>query len=109
MMLFGHNFVISCPILTKLVSIQLKIQFPTTLILYMLRFDKKLEFLFQDLKNTHGRDFNFYVKILHGLYGLQKYIGYASTIFFTKIFLQLTVDQLHSQKKIFVGVAVKAC
>ena len=57
----------------------------------MLRFDKKLEFLFQDLKNTHGRDFNFYVKILHGLYGLQKNIWYASTIFFTKIFLQLTV------------------
>ena len=57
----------------------------------MLRFDKKLEFLFQDLKNTHGRDFNFYVKILHRLYGLQKYIGYASTIFFTKIFMQLTV------------------
>ena len=64
----------------------------------MLRFDKKLEFLFQDLKNTHGRDFNFYVKILHRLYGVQKYIGYASSIFFTKIILQLTVVTLEIEK-----------
>ena len=88
---FGHNFVISWPILTKLVSIQLKIQFPTTFVSNNFCCDVKLEFLFQALKNTHGRDFNFYVKILHRVYGLQKYIGYASSIFLTKYFFLLSV------------------
>ena len=70
MMLFGHNFVISCPILTKLVSIQLKIQFPATFASKKFSCDENLEKLFQNLNNRSGRDFNFYVKFLLGVHRL---------------------------------------
>ena len=85
-------------------SIQLKIQFPTTFVSNNFCCDEKLEFLFQALKNTHGRDFNFYVKILHRVHGLQKYTIKQSVLTTLKISILILRKSIHRTKKILMSV-----